>query len=152
MHYKVPIQKLLNRIILCTALFCLTPGTLIAAEPEPPILRITGNLIDEIQELDQETDANKVIDAYYSRLDTDTKNEAYALRDDLAALVPDYEVAFNSADTAELNNVVSDFALVWAKIRTLHAREFTPAARRQLRHTYERLFPLLAPAPRDITD
>lgn len=140
-------------IVSCSWLFGLamlsSTSLLAAADSEPTVLSITGNLIDKIATLDAQAAASQVIAAYYELLDEPRRSEAKQWQEQFTRRVPDYDVAFSAADTAELNNVLEDFAVIWAHIRTIHYQEFTPAARQQLRHAYEEIFPPLAPDPEE---
>ena len=115
-----------------------------AAAEEDTVLTITGHLIDRMESLDRDTDAATLIRRYYALLPASAAEQAHSLQERLAGLIPDYQVAYEAADTAELNNVLSDMTRLWAALRTLHAREFTSAAIAELSSAYNRLYPTLA--------
>lgn len=114
-----------------------------AAEEEAPLLTISGNLIDVIDSLSEESDPAAVIEAYYLELDSALREQANDLQRKLANLIPDYEIAFAAADTAEVNSVLSNIAYRWAVLRTFHAEHFTDAARAELFRAYNELYLLL---------
>lgn len=113
------------------------------AAEETPLLTIGGNLIDAIDSLNAETDPASVIEAYYNELSSNDRKQAQSLQRDLARLIPDYEVAFAAADTAEVNSVLSNITYRWAVLRTFHAEHFTEAARGELFRAYNELYLLL---------
>lgn len=113
------------------------------AAEEIELLKINSNLIDAIDSLAGETDPASVVEAYYGELSSGDRKRAEILRRDLARLIPDYEVAFAAADTAEVNSVLSNIAYRWAVLRTFHAEHFTEAARAELFKAYNELYLLL---------
>ncbi len=110
---------------------------------EAPLLTITGHLIDR-SELLQQLPPSQQIAGYYALLPAEIQAEVTALQQHLGQLLPDYQVAFNSADTAELNGVMAEAGMVWAGIRTVHAQQFTPDVVTTLTRAYGQLFPFIA--------
>lgn len=107
------------------------------------MLRITGDQIPVLEDESEDSPPAPRIERYYSLLDRSPAAEASAALADLARLVGDFEVAFGAADTAEVNNVISDIARRWAMLRTLHARYYSPEAIADLEGAYRTLFPIL---------
>jgi len=107
------------------------------------VLTITGDLIKRKESIER-LQAPQLIAGYYALLPQERRRRAVTLQQGLARLMPAYEVAWSAADTAELNNVVSDIATQWTRIRTLHAQEFTAAAVASLESAYASLYPLIA--------
>lgn len=130
----------LTRLLaLCIAL----GSTSAMSADEAPVLRITGDLISSQTTINQQPPRSLIAD-YYSLLPEDLQSQATGLQEQLAQLLPDYQVAFASADTAELNGVMAKAGFVWASIRTLHAQQFTQEAAISLSRAYGDLFPFIA--------
>lgn len=109
--------------------------TLHAAE-DVQLLTITGNLIDVLPSQPAEIRPTELIDQYYAELNPQAQNEIAELRDSLVALIPDYNIAFAAADTAEVNSVLSEVAYRWAVLRTFHAEHYTQEACAELERAY----------------
>lgn len=121
----------------------LTTGNGLTAAEDAQLLTITGNLIDVIKAIDDENDPADVIARYYDELDSEEQKEAVRLQKELSKLIPDYEIAFAAADTAEVNSVLSDITYRWAVLRTFHAEHFTTQAQQVLNKAYNELYLLL---------
>jgi hypothetical protein len=132
-----------NRNLLAF-LTLLTATMLWSAETETIVLRIDGALITEDPSLAENLGPRELIDSYYGMLSDVVRERAFKLEEELATLMLDYDFAFSAADTAEVNNLVSDIALCWAKIRTLHASEYTREVVQQIESAYSDLHPRLA--------
>lgn len=115
-----------------------------AQEAEVDQLLILGDRIDRLEQGIDGLSPRDLINRYYALLGSDQRRAALSLRKSLAKLSPRYRVAFNAGDTAELNNIVSDIGRVWARLRTLHAAEYTAAAIADLESAYGKQFSFLA--------
>jgi hypothetical protein len=113
-----------------------------AAESET--LLILGDRIDRLEQRTNKLSPDDLINRYYALLDSDRRRTALSLRQTLFRLSPRYRVAFAAGDTAELNNIVSDIGRTWARLRTLHAAEYTAAAITDLESAYSQQFSFLA--------
>lgn len=113
------------------------------AAEDTQLLSITGDLIDVLQSLNEDTEPLIVIDRYYGELTSEEQLEAAELKQDLIRLIPNYEIAFAAADTAEMNSVLSEVAYRWAVLRTFHAEHFTDPARDALYRAYVEQYLLL---------
>lgn len=127
-------------LIFATMFVNVTP----AAEEDTLVLTITGDLIGKIEPPHRGAPASTVIDTYYSLLADGTQEQIASLRQALAARIPDYQVAYRAADTAELNEVADDISLHWAAIRSIHAAEFTTEVVEILRAAYAELYDILS--------
>ncbi len=96
-----------------------------AAEEELVILTIEGDLIGKIETLDNEEDYSQIISNYYLLLPTEVQAQIETLHFQLSALIPDYEVAYLAADSAELSEVMDEIDVLWNSIRMLHTQYFT---------------------------
>lgn len=114
-------------------------------DQELTILSIEGDLIAPLAEETGDSDPEVLIERYYEKLGTGTARRLRTFFTELGRLSTEYNIAFNAADTAEVNELVEDTVMVWARIRTLHARHFNAEATQQLLLAYETLFPLVAP-------
>ena len=123
----------------------LLSATVHTAEPET-LLRIEGDRIGRIAALPDDTDPVILISRYYELLPEPLQIQVANLRADLVDLVPLYEVAYDAADSAEITELRSDIYNVWARIRTIHARQFTGEIAELLDRAYRSLYaPILSP-------
>jgi len=113
------------------------------AAENTPLLIITDDRVGVLDEQNGDYDPALEITRYYELLGSSEKQEALNLRRELVDLIPDYDVAFAAADTAEINSVLSAIAYRWAVLRTFHAEHFTDAAREALFRAYTELYLLL---------
>lgn len=113
------------------------------AEEETTLLTITGNLIDELDSVDENDTAESVLDSYYALLPEATRIELMELRRNMDRRSEDYQVAFRSGDTAEMNETLDDLSFYWASMRTVHAQEFTEAAIAEITAAYNKLYRFL---------
>jgi len=130
--------------------FCLTsPWPLVssAAEEEFILLSIEGDLIGKIESVQEGMDPLHILNAYYALLATEVRTDLETLRDQLSALVPDYEVAFTAADSAELSEVMDEIDRLWGFTRTIHGQEFTLEVIKVLDQVYNSIFPLSGSGP-----
>lgn len=117
-----------------------TPLRSHAAEEPLTLLTIEGDLIGKIDTLDTNTAPEALIAAYYLLLPEAAHEQVVSRQAQLTKLIPDYEVAFVAADSAEITEVRSDMDTLWAEIRTIHAQYFTPAVTELLEKSYDYLF------------
>ena len=129
--------------VLAMMLTVASPVVRSHAAEDAKLLSITGDLIDVLATVDEDTEPSVVIDRYYRELSNSDQKKAAELRQDLISLIPNYEIAFAAADTAEMNSVLSEVAFRWAVIRTFHAEHFTDPARAALYSAYVEQYLLL---------
>lgn len=113
------------------------------AEEETTLLTITGNLIDRLDSVDENDTADSVLASYYALLPETTRAQLAELRQNMDSRSEDYQVAFRSGDTAEMNETLDDLSFYWASMRTVHAREFTEAAIADITAAYYKLYRFL---------
>ena len=92
---------------------------------EEVLLTIEGNLIERIELVDEDSDAELVITIYYDLLPNDARADIEILRGRLERLQPDYEVAYLAADSAEMAEVRDRIDEQWAVIQAIHLYYFT---------------------------
>ena len=92
---------------------------------EEVLLIIEGDLIDRIELIDEDSDADLVITVYYDLLPDDARANIEILRGRLERLQPDYEVAYLAADSAEMTEVRDQIDDQWAVIHAIHLYYFT---------------------------
>jgi len=134
---------LLACCVLATSLTTANPFSRSHAAEEVQLLSIRGDLIDVLETVNEDTEPTEIIAAYYSELNSAEQKEAVQLRQNLLKLIPDYEIAFAAADTAEVNSVLSEVAHRWAVLRSFHAKYFTDRARATLYSAYVEQYLLL---------
>lgn len=143
--------RLILQLVMLTALalgiLCSIPAS--AAEDELTLLTLEGDRIGKLPEkLDLQggaIDPGKTIQDYYALLPTDVRLDLETLHSALLALIPDYDVAFTAADSAEITEVKSDLDSLWASIRTIHLQYFTTEVRALLDTAYDSAFSTLRP-------
>lgn len=127
---------LLCSLLLASALLLPTA----AAEEDLAILTIEGDLLGRLDSLKPVEGTVLIIDAYYSLLPETIQDQVQTLRQQLAAMMPGYEVAFLAADSSELAELMFDIDLVWAEIRTIHSQKFTAEVAQLLNEAYNDIF------------
>jgi len=143
MFYKFSRSTIPGNLVAVTLAVSLAATTVLAAEEALTLLTIEGNLIGRMDSLENVDDANTVISAYYEQLSPAVLAEIEVLRRQLAKLVPDYDVAFTAADSAEITEVKSDINVSWSAIRTMHAHEFTQEVVELLNEAYKNVYHLI---------
>ncbi len=121
--------------------FCASQAS--SAEAELTLLTLEGDLIGRIEALDADSDSEVLIQAYYALLLPEIRLEAETLHTGLIDLIPNYEVAFIAADSAEITEVKFDIDVLWAGVRTLHALHFTREVAELLDTAYNSAFSTL---------
>ncbi|MCI5105097.1 MAG: hypothetical protein MRY76_00120 [Pseudomonadales bacterium] len=122
---------------------CLGNQVSLAAEDEITLFLDDGRIgLDE--SLPADSSATELIEHYYHRIPAAKGERLLVLRQRLAGLMPDYEVAFTAADTAEVNSILSAVTRHWSAILGLHDELFTPDLALLLRDAYGQLYPLVA--------
>ncbi len=130
--------------IVGIAALCLVLGDKAnAAEEEPILLTIEGDLIGAIDKLEESAAPAEIITAYYALLPAEVRRQAEGMGRALERLIPDYEVAYDAADSAEITEVRSDIFDVWARIRTLHAANFTIEASQHLDSAFRQAYAVI---------
>lgn len=128
-------------LVLYLAGLCALPAR--AAEAELTLLTIEGHLIGRIESLAADADSDILINAYYALLAPEVRLRAESMHAMLVDLIPDYEVAFIAADSAEITEVKFDIDVIWAGVRTLHASHFTREVAALLNTAYNSAFSTL---------
>ena len=147
-------SRLTLHLVMLTALalgiLYLIPAS--AAEDEQTLLTLEG---DRISALPEKPDIQgsainpaQTIQAYYALLQADVRQDLETVQNALLALIPDYDVAFAAADSAEITEVKSDLDVIWADIRTIHRKYFTAEVARLLDTAYDSAFATSAVQPR----
>lgn len=114
-----------------------------SAEAELTLLTLEGDLIGRIEALEADIDSEFLIQAYYALLAPEIRQEAETLHTGLIDLIPNYEVAFIAADSAEITEVKFDIDVLWAGVRTLHSLHFTREVAELLNTAYNSAFSTL---------
>ena len=122
-------------------LWLMSVGSIFAAEEEV-LLLFRGDRIDRL--VTNGIEEEDLIRHYYEHLAAPVQAQLAVLRNHLHNRIENYEVAFAAADTAELNEIVSDLSRHWAEIQLIHYQEYTEAAIDDLQSAYAALFKLIA--------
>ena len=120
--------------------------TIIAAEAgDDTVLTINGNLINRVALASKEQSPDLIITTYYDLLDDIVKEEIMARRLMLENLLPNYEVAYLAADSAEMAEVRDKIDLRWARIQAIHIQFFNAEVVNVLNTAYIAKFKGLLP-------
>lgn len=103
---------------------------------EQTLLSIEGDRIGVTLAPDPIAFPGRFLDAYYALLPDDVRVELQALRQQLRRLIPDYNVAFTAADSAELTQVKEDMDTLVTAAHALHAEYFTTAVQAELNNAF----------------
>ena len=125
--------------------FLLVVRCLYAADNEVIFLRVGDNLLERIELISEDSDPETIIASYYNLLPISANQELTNRQQDLEKLLPDYEVAYLAADSAEMAEVRSEMDLKWAKILVLHFEFFNAEVMRILNTAYVAKFGDLLP-------
>ena len=125
--------------------FLLLVQCLYAADNEVIFLTIEDNLLERIELISEDSDPETIIASYYNLLPISVNQELTNRQQDLEKLLPDYEVAYLAADSAEMAEVRSEMDLKWAKILVLHFEFFNAEVMRILNTAYVAKFGDLLP-------
>ena len=105
--------------------FLLLVQCLYAADNEVIFLTIEGNLLERVELISEDSDPETIIASYYDLLPVPVSQEVKNRQQDLEKLLPDYEVAYLAADSAEMAEVRSEIDSKWARILVLHSEFFS---------------------------
>ena len=123
-HYsqagKIEEIELLFLLVLILFARCLY-----AADNEVIFLTIEGNLLERVELISEDSDPETIIASYYDLLPVPVGQEIKNRQQDLEKLLPDYEVAYLAADSAEMAEVRSEIDSKWARILVLHSEFFS---------------------------
>ena len=118
---------------------------LYAADSEVIFLTIEGNLLERIERISEDSDPETIIASYYDLLPLPVSREIKNRQQDLEKLLPDYEVAYLAADSAEMAEVRSEIDSKWTRILVLHSEFFNAEVMRILNTAYVAKFGDLLP-------
>ena len=120
--------------------------TVIAAEAgDDTVLTVKGNLINRVALASKEQSPDFIIATYYDLLADVVKDEIVARRLMLENLLPNYEVAYLAADSAEMAEVRDKIDLRWARIQAIHIQFFNAEVVNVLNTAYIAKFKGLLP-------
>ena len=124
---------------------CLFARCLYAADSEVIFLTIEGNLLERTERISEDSDPETIIASYYDLLPAPVSREIKNRQQDLEKLLPDYEVAYLAADSAEMAEVRSEIDSKWTRILVLHSEFFNAEVMRILNTAYVAKFGDLLP-------
>lgn len=137
MNYRARICPIL--ILGC----CL--GAALAAEDETVLLTIEGNLIGLIETVDNTPldrgEALRIADRYHRLLPPAVLSEVTGLHEQIVRLIPDFEVAYAAADSAEITHVMSEIDLRLAALQAIYVEHYTQEVTSLLRQAYQLILP-----------
>ena len=115
-HY-LQASKTEGLVLLFLLVLCLFARCLYAADSEVIFLTIEGNLLERIERISEDSDPETIIASYYDLLPVPVSREIKNRQQDLEKLLPDYEVAYLAADSAEMAEVRSE---IDSKLSLIH--------------------------------
>jgi hypothetical protein len=99
------------------------------AEDESVLLTLDGSLIGPLQSIDNKVadsqKASELINTYHELLTIDVQEEVKTLHEQILRLIPDFEVAYAAADSAEIAHVMSEIDIRLAAIQEVHGAMYT---------------------------
>ena len=117
------------------------------AENDIQLLTIEGNLIGLSETFDStivdRQDAVRLVHEYHRLLPEDLRTDVESLHRQILKLLPDFEVAYAAADSAEITHVMSEIDSRWASIQEVHRQTYTFAVVSLLYEAYQLLLPTL---------
>jgi len=115
------------------------------AENDIQLLTIEGNLIGLSETFDStivdRQDAVRLVHEYHRLLPEDLRTDVESLHQQILKLLPDFEVAYAAADSAEITHVMSEIDSRWASIQGVHRQTYTLAVVSLLNEAYQLLLP-----------
>lgn len=115
------------------------------AENDIQLLTIEGNLIRLSETFDStivdRQDAVRLVHEYHRLLPEDLRTDVESLHQQILKLLPDFEVAYAAADSAEITHVMSEIDSRWASIQGVHRQTYTLAVVSLLNEAYQLLLP-----------
>jgi len=128
----------------------LAPNFVEGADEDFVLLTLDGDLISLIEsahgELDGKQNAAEVIEIYHSQLTAIDRTKVEALHEGILKLIPEFEVAYAAADSAEIAHVMSEIDLRLAAIQEIHALRYTTEAADLLTTAYQLILPTFGDA------
>ena len=114
-------------------------------ENDIQLLTIEGNLIRLSETFDStivdRQDAVRLVHEYHRLLPEDLRTDVESLHQQILKLLPDFEVAYAAADSAEITHVMSEIDSRWASIQGVHRQTYTLAVVSLLNEAYQLLLP-----------
>ena len=95
--------------------------------------------------ISEDSDPETIIASYYDLLPVPVSQEVKNRQQDLEKLLPDYEVAYLAADSAEMAEVRSEIDSKWARILVLQSEYFSAEVMLILNTAYVAMFGDLLP-------
>ena len=127
-------------------LYCfLLISPMLAADSEKTLLTIEGNLIDRVELINKNSPPDVIISAYYNLLSDFVRKDISVRQILLENLLPNYEVAYLAADSAEMAEVRDKINIEWGKIHTIHMQFFNAEIVDILNNAYVKKFKGLLP-------
>ncbi|MDG1026079.1 MAG: hypothetical protein P8R01_09110 [Gammaproteobacteria bacterium] len=115
------------------------------AENDIQLLTIEGNLIRLSETFDStivdRQDAVRLVHEYHRLLPEDLRTDVESLHQQILKLLPDFEVAYAAADSAEITHVMSEIDSRWASIQGVHRQTYALAVVSLLNEAYQLLLP-----------
>lgn len=133
-------------IRLCiTAILIACLQSLLAAEDDVLLLTIEGNLIGLTEPFDGEIAdrgaALRLANAYHRLLPEAALSQIEPLHAELLRLIPDFQVAYAAADSAEITDVMSEIDACLAAMQEIYAQEYTSEVIELLSEAYQLILP-----------
>lgn len=131
--------------IYLTIILCLGLGPAIGAEDDVVLLTIQGNLIGLTEPfnadiLDRE-EAIRLVNAYHHLLPQTAIAQIEPLYDQTLRLIPDFQVAYAAADSAEITDVMSKIDSRLAAMQKIYTQHYTPEVVDLLNEAYRLILP-----------
>ncbi len=123
----------------------LCQGPVIGAEDEVVLLTVEGNLIGLTMPFDgsisSREEALRLADAYHQLLPPAALAQVEVLHEQVLRLIPDFQVAYAAADSAEITHVMSEIDIRLAAMQEVYTREYTQQVMELLSEAYQVILP-----------
>ena len=127
--------------ILLSMIFLTAEG----AEDDELLLSIEGNLIGLSAAFDSlplnRQEATILAHEYHRLLPEGLREDVESLHEQILKLIPDFEVAYAAADSAEITHVMSEIDSRWAAIQEVHRQTYTNEVVSLLYEAYQLILP-----------
>jgi len=135
----------MTRYLPVLLVLCFTLSNAQDAEDELVLLKIDGDRIGPIENLDDRIDnaqqATGLINAYHLLLAAKARAKVESLHGEILTFLPGFEVAYKAADSAEIDHLMSEIDLRLAAIQDVHAQKYTQDVISLLNEAYQLILP-----------
>ncbi len=120
-------------------------GPALGAEDDFVLLTIEGDLIGLTEPFDGNIDSREealhLVDTYHRLLPPAALMQIKLLHNKVLQLIPDFQVAYAAADSAEITHVMSEIDIHLSAMKMIYLREYTQEVTGLLNNAYQLILP-----------